>query len=104
MARVFQVAFLILAAAMTSLTAAGASAQVPTICGKRADILTGFASTYHEVRSAIGIVDGGALIEVLVSPSGSWTMVVTKPGGVTCVIGTGRDWFTRPAAGTDRVT
>ena len=104
MPRVFPVAALFLAAAMTSANAASATAQIPTICGKRADILTGFASTYHEVRSAIGIADGGALIEVLVSPSGTWTMVVTKPGGVTCVIGTGRDWFTRPLPGTDRIT
>ena len=104
MRRVFAAAALILAAAMTVSCAASAIAQVPTICGKRADILTGFASTYHEVRSAIGIADGGALIEVLVSPSGTWTMVVTKPGGVTCVIGTGRDWFTRPLPGTDRIT
>jgi hypothetical protein len=31
-------------------------------------------------------------------------MVVTKPGGVTCVIGTGRDWFTRPVVGADHIT
>ncbi len=45
MPRVFPVAALILAAAMTSANAASATAQIPTICGKRADILTGFAST-----------------------------------------------------------
>jgi len=104
MLRVFPVAALFLAAAVSAANAGSATAQIPMICGKRADILTGFASTYHEVRSAIGIADGGALIEVLVSPSGSWTMVVTKPGGVTCVIGTGRDWFTRPVVGADRIT
>jgi len=102
MPRVFPVAALILAAATTSLNAASAAAQV--VCGKRAEILTGFASTYHEVRSAIGIADEGSLIEVLVSPSGSWTMVVTKPGGLTCIIGTGRDWNTRPVLGTEHIT
>ena len=104
MPRVFPVAAIILAAAVTALNAASATAQIPTICGKRADILTGFASTYHEVRSAIGIAEEGSLIEVLVSPSGSWTMVVTKPGGLTCIIGTGRDWNTRPVIGTEHIT
>jgi hypothetical protein len=102
MRRVFSVATIVIAAAVTSLNAASAKAQV--VCGKRADVLTGFANTYHEVQSAIGIADGGGLIEVLVSPSGTWTMVVTKPGGMTCVIGTGREWFTRPAPGSERIT
>ena len=104
MSRVFPVAAIILAAAMASSNAASATAQVATICGKRADILTGFANTFHEERSAIDIVDEGSLIEVLVSPSGSWTMVVTKPGGLTCIIGSGRDWNTRPVPGTERIT
>jgi len=102
MRRVFSVATVIIAAAMISLNAASATAQV--VCGKRAEILAGFAMAYHEVQSAIGITEGGGLIEVLVSPSGTWTMVVTKPGGLTCVIGTGRDWYTRPVVGSERVS
>jgi hypothetical protein len=102
MRRVLSVATFIIAAAMASLNAASATAQV--VCGKRAEVLAGFAKAYHEVQSAIGIADSGGLIEVLVSPSGTWTMVVTKPGGLTCIIGSGRDWNTRPVVGTERIT
>jgi hypothetical protein len=100
--RVLSVATIVIAAATTSMSPASAMAQM--VCGKRADVLTGFASTYHEVRSAIGVTDQGGLLEVLISPTGAWTMLVTKPGGLTCIIGTGRDWFTRPAPGSEGTT
>src|SRR5262249_21778932 len=102
MRRVLSVASFIIAMAMISLNAASATAQV--VCGKRTEILSGFAKAYHEVEQAIGIADSGGLIEVLVSPTGTWTMIVTKPGGLTCIIGSGRDWNTRAVTGSERIT
>jgi len=96
--RVLSPIAVVIAAAIALSNPGDAHAQI--LCGKRADVLTGFAKNYHEVRTAIGITDQGGLVEVLVSPTGTWTMVVTKPGGQTCIIGTGQDWFMRPAPGS----
>ena len=42
---------------------------------------------------ARAISDPGALYEVLTSPDGkTWTAILTPPGGLTCVIGTGEYW------------
>ena len=71
--------------------------------GERAKVLQGFADAYKEKPSAVGITDQGALIEVLVGPTGTWTMVVTKPGGPACIVGTGHDWHMRPPPGTDHL-
>ncbi|MGH6960810.1 MAG: hypothetical protein ACREE7_10020 [Dongiaceae bacterium] len=76
----------------------GAAALAQTICGRHSDILAEFAETYSEVPGAVGLTDRGALIDVLVSPSGSWTMLLTTPGGPSCVIGTGQAWQVRQAA------
>ena len=66
-------------------------------CGKRADFLAQFAKLYDELPSAIGITDQGALLDLLVSASGTWTMMLTVPGGLTCIVATGQQWETLPA-------
>jgi hypothetical protein len=73
------------------------------LCGNRAEVLAQFARVFGEVPNAIGLTDQGSPLEVLVSPTGSWTMILTAPGGPTCVISTGQGWQTRPIAaeGTD---
>ncbi|MDP7547755.1 MAG: hypothetical protein QGF20_10715 [Alphaproteobacteria bacterium] len=46
----------------------------------------------------------GTVVEVLASESGSWTIILTKPNGASCVVATGQAWETierkdgRPAA------
>ncbi len=76
----------------------GAAAQAQTVCGNRSDMLAEFARSYREVPSAVALTDQGALLDVLVSPSGSWTMLLSFPGGQSCIVGTGQAWQVRPAA------
>lgn len=101
MLRVLSAAFVI-AAAMLALSAPG-SAAGQIACGERAKVLQSFADAYKEKPSAIGITDQGGLIEVLVGPTGTWTMLLTVPGGPACIIGTGQDWHMRPAPGSDHL-
>lgn len=72
-----------------------ASAQ--TLCGKRLDLLFQLAQRFGEVPNAIGITDQGALLDLVVAPTGTWTMMLTVPGGATCVVATGQHWETLPA-------
>jgi hypothetical protein len=70
-------------------------------CGKHGDVLAMLAERYGETPQVLAITDQGALLEVLVSQTGSWTIVLTRPGGLTCVVSTGQDWQVHPAAAVD---
>ena len=58
--------------------------------GKMVDLLDG---QYSEQRVSAGLETGGRLIEVFATADGgTWTMVMTTPNGVTCVIAAGLEW------------
>ena len=60
-------------------------------CAPREDIIQRLAETYGETRRGIGIARQGAVMEVYASDSsGSWTITVTLPDGVTCLIASGQ--------------
>ena len=40
----------------------------------------------------MGLASNGAVIELYTADTGTWTMLITKPGGVTCVMGSGEGW------------
>ncbi len=76
------------------LFGANASAQVP--CNQRAEIVTQLAGKYKEVPVAIGVNSKGHLVEVLSSEHGrTWTIIVTSPEGISCVVSVGEGWRTR---------
>ncbi len=68
-----------------------AEAQIPT-CAPREVVLALLAQTYAEETVAIGITAKGALLEILASPKGTWTVIVTLPGGPSCVMAAGDGW------------
>ncbi len=74
-----------------------ASAQgAPAICRARDGLLTQLESKYGEVPVAIGVADG-ALIELLTAKDGiTWTIILTSPQGLSCLIASGEGW--RPLA------
>lgn len=74
-----------------------ASAQgAPAICRARDGLLTQLESKYGEVPVAIGVADG-RLIELLTVKDGvTWTIILTSPKGVSCLIASGEGW--RPLA------
>ncbi len=76
------------------LFGANASAQVP--CNQRTEIVTQLAGKYKEVPVAIGVTSKGHLVEVLSSENGrTWTIIVTTPDGMSCVVSFGESWHTR---------
>jgi len=38
------------------------------------------------------VITSGAVIEVLTSPRGTWTIIVTTADGVTCALASGNSW------------
>ncbi len=83
---------LIVAAFLWTATAPPADAQA--VCGPRAEILERLEEKFAETPQAIGLSEDGALIEIVVSPSGGWTILATYPRRPSCVVATGKDWET----------
>ena len=48
----------------------------------------------------MGLSADGKLIEVLVSSTGSWSLLVNYPNRVTCVVAVGENWERLPAVAT----
>ncbi|MFP7569866.1 hypothetical protein [Marivita sp. S2033] len=59
-------------------------------CAPRAQVLERLADIYSETRQSIGLGQNNTLLEVFASmDTGSWTITVTSPSGVTCLIASG---------------
>ncbi|WP_271948426.1 hypothetical protein [Ruegeria faecimaris] len=62
-------------------------------CAPRDEVITRLAETYGETRKSIGIARQGAVMEVFASDqSGSWTITVTLPDGMTCLVASGQSY------------
>lgn len=67
-----------------------------SICGERSRFLDQLGQHYGERLSAVGLVSNGTLLEVMTSETGSWTILITQPNGVSCVVATGESWEPLP--------
>ena len=65
-------------------------------CAPREQVVAGLATRFDEVRRGAGLTaapDGRAqVVEIFTSASGSWTIVVTRPDGQTCLVASGQAW------------
>jgi hypothetical protein len=71
----------------------------PKLCGHRDQILKRLEQAHEETPQAMGLSGDGGVVEVLVSPDGGWTMLVTYPKRRTCVVAAGAAWQTLQLAG-----
>ena len=90
------------AAGATCLAASAASAQ-QMVCGERQHLVNHLGATYSEAPANLGLDATGSVLEVLTSDKGTWTILVTDPKGVTCVVAAGENWemLPRMAMGPD---
>ena len=66
-------------------------------CGRREQIVKDITATFKEKRAAIGLLLTGDVLEVFVSPAGTWTIVVSKASGIACIVAAGEVWLQEPA-------
>ena len=83
---------LVVAALLWGSTVAPTRAE--PFCGERAEVLSHLEEKFSERPEAIGLSQDGGLLEIVVSPSGGWTILITYPKRPTCVIATGDGWET----------
>jgi hypothetical protein len=86
-----------LAAAMTSQPVSAQQQQAAPACVKRTELLSHLSNKFQEAPVAMGVADNGALLEVFSTTDGAtWTVALTMPNGVTCLVATGQSWENVP--------
>ena len=71
-----------------------ALAEGSATCANRDKVVSALSEVYAENPVSIGLTEEGAVIEVMASSEGSFTIVVTHPNGLTCPIAAGKAWQT----------
>ena len=66
------------------------------ICNTHDIITDHIATKYGEVPVSMGLTGSGHMIEVFVSKTGTWTILITRPNGMSCVTSSGNSWATMP--------
>jgi hypothetical protein len=88
---------LIATAAAAALSAAALvpnTAAAQQVCAERIGVLKHLDKTHKEAPRALGLTSSGQVVELLVSEKGSWTLIVTAPSGLSCLIAAGENWET----------
>lgn len=68
-------------------------AQAMMACGERTIIVDRLAAKFDEHRASLMIDNQGNLVEIFSNRvTGSWTLLITRPGGSTCVVSSGQDY------------
>ncbi len=76
-----------------NLAAPGAQAQqAGPVCDIRTAVLTELNGNFAEKPSAMGLASNGTVVEFLKSKDDSWTIIMTAPNGVSCLLATGKYW------------
>ena len=76
-----------------ALVASTAMAQAQPQCNNRDNVLELLAKKYQETPIAAGVTNTGGLVEVLTDhKSGTWTIIVTTPQGMSCLVAAGEGW------------
>jgi hypothetical protein len=62
-------------------------------CAERTSVLAQLAGKFGETRRAIGLSASNTVMEMHASDaSGSWTITVTLPNGMTCLVASGQGY------------
>ena len=88
---------------LATMVAAGAlsfsyslPAEARMACGPHKKLTKALTGKYKEARKGLGLVASRRVMEVFVSESGSWTLVMTDLNGVSCIIAAGHSWEDAP--------
>lgn len=82
---------LVASAAFFMLTSPAWGQQIP--CADREVAVKHLAQKYQESQIAYGLTNRGHMMELFISKDGeTWTLVVSQPNGLSCMIVAGQGW------------
>ena len=68
------------------------TAETRLVCGPRGDVVAGLKQKYAEEPVSMGLASNGTVIEVFASEAGTWTILMTHPNGLSCLLTAGENW------------
>ncbi len=84
------------AAVLLGLMSSKAHAEQRTICGDRTEFVEKLKDGYAEEPISVGLAANGSVIEVFAADSGSFSILITQPTGVSCLVASGKEWLELP--------
>jgi hypothetical protein len=83
---------MIRAAAVLCLIAAPVMAQNPN-CAEREQVVSRLAERYGETLQSMGLRGDNGVMEIYASEeTGTWTILITGPDGMACMVAAGELW------------
>jgi hypothetical protein len=73
-----------------------AQATSPLICDARDKVVSTLGTDYSESPVSMGLARNGTVIEVFTSVEGTWTIIMTQPVGISCLVASGNYWESLP--------
>jgi hypothetical protein len=70
------------------------TAQAQSTCSDRDSIVKVLDQNYKETLSNYGVAGHVMLLEVYVSKVGTFTILASRPNGISCIIAAGDNWET----------
>jgi hypothetical protein len=92
MARKFSFRWIGIAAISAVMALSAVPARAQLVCGGHSDLVAGLAKALQQKQVGYGVVGQKAVIEIYVSASGTWTMLITGVEDRSCVLATGDGW------------
>jgi hypothetical protein len=65
---------------------------VEILCGPRSMLLASLETGNGQTTAAIALTEYGDVMEMVTAADGSWSMVISNPGGLSCVMLSGQGW------------
>jgi len=87
---------LTLTAVLFAFTALPAASQTQAVCGERSEFVFKLQNGYAEKPVSLGLSSNGSMIEVFASDNGTFSVLVTRPGGTSCIVAAGENWQNVP--------
>ncbi len=76
----------------TTLTLAG-PAHAQSQCEPRSDVVSKLETVHGKTPAALGVGESGRkVIELFVNAEARWTILITRPNGLSCVAASGDSW------------
>ncbi len=96
--------FAVVTFAFALLLHTAATVKAQPVCMPHDDFRVELQRNFLEAPVAIAIANSGALIELYAKrDKSSWTLVMTRPGGLSCVLVAGEEWNELPIREEERI-
>jgi hypothetical protein len=100
MTRLFKIALLSAVLAVAGATAG--QAQTRGACMPHEDAVAKLKQSYGEQKIGLGLGSkGSAVFELFVAETGTWTLLVTRTNGISCIAASGDNWMASPLLAGD---